>query len=869
MASLRSASPSGFLFLGLLLLAVVGHAVAQSPRERLSLNSDWRFSRFTDNPDQLSYATLKAWILPSSNDFITRAKYQRPSGISPGRNVQYVQSSFDDSKWEPVTLPHDWAIKGPFGAPGVSGSEGKLPYNGVGWYRKTLKLKSGDVSPGKNLYLEVDGAMSYASVFLNGVLVGGWPYGYNSFRLNLTPYAKAGDNILAIRLENAPNSSRWYPGAGLYRNVWLVKVNSVHVAQYGTKVTTPSVSAGSATVDLSVAIENTSNSTKRIDLVTEIYEVDASTGKATGDAKAKFKSVSVNVAGGTKQVVNSTTKLSNPKLWGPAPEQTPHLYVALSKVSAGGNGTVDSVETKFGVRTIVYDGNKGLIVNGAPVYVKGVCNHHDLGSLGAAFNWRAAERQLELLLEMGTNALRTSHNMPASELLDLTDRYGIIVIGETFDTWKTKKVDNDYHLLWDEWHEADMRSYVRRERNHPSIVAWSIGNEMPDQSSALGGQITTELQNIARQEDGTRKSTAGLNNAGPGTALVNALEIIGLNYQGEGKGTSWNSTYPSFHNRYPNKMIWGTETASTVSTRGTYIFPVTSAKTAVVGPSAGENVTTKYVSSYELYHPSWAASPDKVFIQQDNYPYVAGEFVWTGWDYIGEPTPFDNASRSSYFGIIDLAGFKKDRFWLYQARWRPEIPQAHILPHWTWPSRVGQATPVHVFTSGDEAELFVNGKSQGRKKTEKSEYRLRWDNVTYSPGEIEVVAYKNGAKWAGDSKKTVGGPAKLNVTADRTSIENDGYDLSFITVAVVDKNGDTVPQASNTISFSIEGPGEIVSTDNGDPTDMTAFPSLTRKAFSGLALAIVRSKPGSSGSLTVSAASNGLTGGKVIVQAGY
>jgi beta-galactosidase len=621
-------------------------------------------------------------------------------------------------------------------------------------------------------------------------------------------------------------------------------------------------------VDLSVTIENNSNSSKQIDLVTEIYEVDASTGKATGDAKATIDRVSVSIAGGAKKTLNSTAELSNPKLWGPAPEQTPNQYVAVSKLSAGGNGTVDSVETKFGVRTIVYDGNKGLIVNGVHVYVKGVCNHHDLGSLGAAFNLRAAERQLEILLEMGTNALRTSHNMPASELLDLADRFGIMVMGETFDTWKKKKVDNDYHLLWDEWHEADMRSYVRRERNHPSIVAWSIGNEMPDQSSALGGQIATELQNIARQEDGTRKSTAGLNNAGPGTALVDVLEIPGLNYQGEGKGLAWNSTYPSFHSKYPDKMIWGTETASTVSTRGTYVFPVTSGKTAIVGPSAGENVTMQYVSSYELYHPSWAASPDKVFIQQDKYPYVAGEFVWTGWDYIGEPTPFDNSSRSSYFGIIDLAGFKKDRFWLYQARWRPEVPQAHILPHWTWPSRVGKVTPVHVFTSGDEAELFVNGKSQGRKKTEASEYRLRWDNVTYTPGEIEVVAYKNGEKWAEDSKRTVGSAAKLNVTADRTSIDSDGYDLSFVTVAVVDKNGETVPHASNAISFSIDGPGEIVSTDNGDPTDMTAFPSLTRKAFSGLALAIVRSKPGSSGSLTVSAASDGLTGGEVVVQAG-
>lgn len=856
------------LLLGLLFLGILGSTFAQSPRERTSINADWRFSRFTDNPDQLSYATLKPWILPSSNDFITTAKYQRPSDTPPGSSVEYVQDSFDDSQWDSIDLPHDWAIKGPFGAPGVSGDEGSLPYNGVGWYRKKITLDSDDIKSGRQTYLEIDGAMSYASVWVNGILVGGWPYGYNSFRLDLTPYVKSGENMLAIRLENAPNSSRWYPGAGLYRNVWLVKNDAIHVAQYGTKVTTPSVSSEEATVALSVTIENSSNSSQRVDLSTEVYELDAATGKAVGSAKAKFSQSSVTVASGSKQVLNGTVNISNPKLWGPPPKQTPNRYVAVSTLSSGTNTTFDQYETRFGIRTIEYDGEKGLVVNGIPEYVKGVCNHHDLGSLGAAFNMRAAERQLEMLLEMGTNALRTSHNMPAPELLELADRFGIMVMGETFDTWKTQKVVNDYHLLWDEWHEADMRSYVRRERNHPSIVAWSIGNEMPDQSSALGGTIGKELQDIARQEDGTRKSTAGLNNAAPTTPLAQNLEIVGLNYQGEGKGLNWNSTYPTWHSAFPNKMIWGTETASTVSTRGTYLFPVTKEKTALVGEVGSEDNSTLYVSSFDLYSPTWAASPDKVFEQQDNYPYVAGEFVWTGWDYIGEPTPYSDQSRSSYFGIIDLAGFKKDRFWLYQARWRPEVPVAHLLPHWTWPSRVGQVTPVHVFTSGDEAELFVNGKSAGRKKTAKSQYRLRWENVTYTPGEISVVAYKNGEKWAEDSRKTVGNATKLDMTADRTTISNDGYDLSFVTVAVVDKNGDTVPEASNSISFSISGPGEIVSTDNGNPTDMTAFPSTTRKAFSGLALAIVRSKPGESGSITVSASSSGLEGGKVEVQSG-
>lgn len=432
----------------LLLFLTFEHAVAQTSGDRTSLNAGWRFSRFTYNPDSLSYDVLKQWILPSSNDFITRAKYQRPSGTPPGSNVQYVQNSFDDSNWDPINLPHDWAIKGPFGAPGVSGSEGKLPYNGIGWYRKKITLDSEDLKSDKQLYLDIDGAMSYASVWVNGVLVGGWPYGYNAFRLNLSPYVKVGENQLAIRLENAPNSSRWYPGAGIYRNVWLVRSNAIHIAQYGTKVTTPSVSPIQATVDLSVTVENSSNSTQQVDLITEIYEIDTMTGKIGESAKAKFESKSVRIIGGTKQVLNSTVQLDNPKLWGPPPNQSPNQYVAISELSIGDYSTIDKYETRFGIRTIDYSGSKGLLINGERVYVQGVCNHHDLGSLGAAFNLRAAERQLEMLLEMGTNALRTSHNMPAPELLALADRYGIMVMGETFDTWKNQKVDNDYHLLW-------------------------------------------------------------------------------------------------------------------------------------------------------------------------------------------------------------------------------------------------------------------------------------------------------------------------------------------------------------------------------------------------------------------------------------
>jgi beta-galactosidase len=867
-----------FLLLGfltsLLLHAASAYATVEpraqaAGRERTSLNSGWRFSRFTSNPDSLTYDTLKPWILPAANSFITGAPYKRPSGTAPGSNLNFTKADFNDKSWEQLSVPHDWAIKGPFDAPGVGGGLGRLPINGVGWYRRTLSIDADTVKSGKSIYLDVDGAMAYAAIWLNGNLVGGWPFGYNSFRLDLTSFAKAGDNQLALRVDNALDSSRWYPGAGIYRNVWLVTVNPVHVAQYGTFMTTPKVSAQQATLNLAIDIENLGNASQQVEVVTAVYELDAASRKASGKVVATFPSLKVDVGSGSKKTVNGTVAVQNPKLWGPPPAQTPNEYIAISTLSING-AAVDAYETIFGIRSITYDANTGVHVNGQAVRVQGTCNHHDLGSLGAAFNNRAAERQIQMLQEMGNNALRTSHNPPAPEFLDIADRLGVMVMDEIFDAWKNGKTNNDFHRIFADWHEPDLRSFIRRDRNHPSIIAWSVGNEIPEQSNADGGATGKMLRDIAHQEDPTRLVTAAMNGAGPGTALADAMDIAGLNYQGEGNGASWSSSYPSFHSKYPNKMIWSTESASTVSSRGVYLFPVTTEKTAVVGNNAGQggDGTAHHVSAYELYSPSWAASPDKVFEQQDRHPYAAGEFVWTGWDYIGEPTPYDS-SRSSYFGIIDLAGFKKDRFYLYQARWRPDLPMVHVLPHWTWSNdRVGQVTPVHVFTSGDEVELFVNNVSAGRKKRGQYEYRVRWSNVTYSPGSIRAVAYKNGKEWASDTRKTAGAAASLNVTADRTTITGDGQDLSFITVAVVDSAGNPVPQASNQITFSVtSGPGKIVSTDNGDPTDKVPFPSLNRKAFSGLALAIVRSEPGAKGAIVIEAKSNSLTGGRVVITA--
>jgi beta-galactosidase len=863
----------GFLTL-LLSTPISAHAVKQvraqaAGRERTSLNAGWRFARFTSNPDGLSYNTLKPWILPSANNFLSGTPYKRPTGTAPGANVNFTRSDFNDKSWEQLSVPHDWAIKGPFDAPGVGGGLGRLPINGVGWYRRNLSISQDIVTSGKSVFLDVDGAMAYSAVWLNGQLAGGWPWGYNSFRIDLTQYVKAGDNQLALRVDNALDSSRWYPGAGIYRNVWLVTVSPVHVSQYGTYVTTPKISAQEATVNIAIDIENKGNNSQQVEVVTSLYEFDATAKKATGQAVATFPTLRLDVAGQAKKTINGSTTVQNPKLWGPAP-QKPNQYIAVTTLSMNGTA-IDVYETPFGIRTVTFDANTGVHVNGQAVRIQGTCNHHDLGSLGAAFNYRAAERQVQMLQEMGNNALRTSHNPPAPEFLDIADKLGHMVLDELFDAWNQAKTTNDFHLIFPDWHEPDTRSFIRRDRNHPSVIAWSVGNEIPEQSSAAGGATGKMLRDIVKSEDSTRLVTSAMNSAGPNTALADAMDVIGLNYQGEGNGASWSSSFPNFHSKFPNKPIWTTESASTVSSRGVYLFPVTNEKTAVVGNNAGQggNATIRQVSAYELYSPSWAASPDKVFEQQDRHPYVAGEFVWTGWDYIGEPTPYDE-SRSSYFGIIDLAGFKKDRFYLYQARWRSDLPMVHVLPHWTWgQDRVGQVTPVHVFTSGDEVELFVNGKSAGRKKRAQYDYRLRWSNVTYSPGSIRVVAYKNGKEWATDERKTAGAPASLNVTADRTSITADGQDLSFVTVAVLDKDGNPVPQASNLITFSITtGQGKIVSTDNGDPTDTTPFPELSRKAFGGLALAIVRAEAGVKGEIVVEAKANGVVGGRVVLTAG-
>jgi beta-galactosidase len=875
-------------------------------RERIAINDGWKFMKYTSSPDKLIYDirpevadrndnivadskpteavtvtsttnVLKNWILPSANDFIKdpTKQHQRPDG-NPGTDFPFVQASFNDASWETVTLPHDWAINGPFfkGDPAeVGGGMGRLPSPGVAWYRRKLTIPITDKD--KIIYLDIDGAMSYAMVWLNGNLVGGWPYGYNSFRLNLTPYLKpGGDNQLAIRLDNPANSARWYPGGGLYRNVWLTKLAPLHVAQWGTFIHTKNVSAAAATVELAITIENSSTTEQRYDLATAIFTINEKTGKA-GNKIAVFPRTTNTIPAGKKIQTNNSVVIKNPLLWGPVPSQKPNLYLAVTKVYTNGK-LIDEYETRFGIRSLQFDAEKGLLVNGKPVRIQGVNQHHDLGALGAAFNTRAAERQLELLRELGCNAIRLSHNPPAPELLELTDSMGLLVIDEIFDSWERKKTPHDFHLIFPDWYEPDTRSFIRRDKNHPSIIAWSFGNEVGEQYTGdTGAAVARKLADIVHDEDSTRPATASMNYSKPDMPFPAALDILCLNYQGEGirdapayaqlKGIRTPPLYPAFHSKFPNKMIVSSETASALSSRGTYIFPVYNGNSAPVSDSTGGDATNKFVSAYELYTAAFGASPDKVFSSQDKHPYVAGEFVWSGWDYLGEPTPYYSA-RSSYSGIIDLAGFKKDRFYLYQARWRPNLPMAHILPHWTWPERTGLITPVHVFTSGDEAELFLNNRSLGKKKKGPYEYRLRWDSLVYEPGILRVVAYKNGKPWATDTVQTAGAAAKLQLQADRSLIKANGTDLSFITLKVTDAHGVLAPEASDLITFSISGPGEIVATDNGDAANLEPFSSAARNAFKGLALVIVRAKKGAPGTITVTASAKGLTSAKTSIK---
>lgn len=779
---------------------------------RSSFNSDWRFARYGTMPD----GTVK----------------EEPVGVE--------RAELDDSHWRTVHAPHDWGIEGPF-RNDLPGNTGKLPWTGIGWYRKHFNVSTDDKE--KRFFIDFDGAMSHAKVWLNGEFLGQWPYGYASFRLELTPHLHFDrENILALRLDNPPNSSRWYPGGGLYRNVWIVKTGPVHVAHRGSFVTTSSAGQGKSAVHIRTEIENQSSDPIQIDIRVDIREA----GNQTVVASAPECRVRIP-AGGTG-TCGADVILNSPKLWS---LKSPILYNATTTLRANSR-QIDAVETLFGVREVEFTQDRGFLLNGTRVRINGVCNHHDLGLLGTAVNEKALERQIRLLQEMGCNAIRTSHNPPAPELLDLCDRMGMLVLDEAFDCWVTGKTPNDYSTLFKEWHEKDIRAFVRRDRNHPCVIAWSSGNEIREQDD---GVLAATLREIFRSEDSTRVVTAGCDNPKAGfNGFQNSVDVFGYNYKPH--------LYGKFHETHPLKPLWGTETASCVSTFGEYVFPVSDDKSM--------GLSKFQMSSYDLYAPAWATIPDVEFEAQDRNPFVAGEFVWTGFDYLGEPTPFADStspSRSSYFGIFDLCGFKKDRFYLYQSRWRPDLPMAHILPHWNWEDRIGKITPVHVYTSGDEAELFLNGQSLGRKKKQPFEYRLRWDEVRYAPGELNVIAYKEGREWASDAVTTTGPAVKLELTTENNLINADGHDLAFVNVVVEDRNGRRVPKASSLIRFNLTGPAALAAVGNGDPTSLEPFQSVQVKAFHGQCLVIVRSIERMPGAIRLTAESEGLTSGILTLSA--
>lgn len=850
-------------------------ANASMVRERININRDWRYQ--IDDPDgadtALHYSQLKPYLLPCANDFIIFGKrYQRPEG-NPGENIAYVKSDFDDSEWRHLNLPHDWAIEGPFNID-YNGSTGKLPYWGIRWYRKTLELSQDDA--GKQIYLDIDGAMSYASVWCNGQYVGGWPYGYASFRLDLTPYIRAGQkNVLAIRLDNPDDTSRWYPGSGIYRNVWLVKTSPVHVEQWGTFVRNQQVDSENAVMEMGVNIENHAGKDVQVKLQTSVY-LQGKDGRPVGEEVTQSMTKDIAIKKDSWSSARFQFKVDKPKLWD---IDTPNCYVAVSRVFMDGK-EMDSYETPFGIRTIEFTHDQGFMLNGQKVAIKGVCMHHDLGALGAAFNEVAAERQLRIMKEMGANAIRTSHNPPAPELVALCDRMGLMMQLELADTWQKGKRKNDYNLLFDDWSEADMRSLVRHYRNHPSVIMWSIGNEMPDQTTDQGVIIARNLTAYCHDEDPTRPTSLGCNKRDAVFRdIVNQVDIFGLNY--------FHKTYPVFKEQNPTRRYHASETSSATSSRGEYFFPVTT--------DVNDSRSGFQLSSYDMTTIGWGCAPEVQFKMNEEYPFMSGEFVWTGFDYLGEPTPYNKdltnllnfsdpnelekarkeleelgkiktPSRSSYFGIVDLCGFPKDRYYNYKSYWRPDVPTVHILPHWNWQERIGEITPVHIYTSGDAVELFLNGKSLGRREKAHSYDRLTWDDVRYEPGSLKAIAYKNGQKWAEELVETTGKPAALQVTAEKTELKSDGTDLSFIRVAVVDSQGRVVPRSKNHLKFSVTGPAEIIATDNGDATSLLPFQLSERDAYNGLALVILRSQYMKQGKVVLTVESKGLPKQKIALK---
>lgn len=786
-----------------------------------------------------------------------RSEYLLEKGwkFTKGEVSNAEMPAFNDAKWETVDIPHDWAIFGPFDknndlqnvavtqnfetqASLKTGRTGGLPYVGIGWYRTTFHS-----TPGKQTTLIFDGAMSEARVFVNGKEACFWPCGYNSFYCDVTSLVNEDgkNNTLAVRLENRPQSSRWYPGAGLYRNVHVVTTEKIHVPVWGTQITTPYVKDEYASVCLRTTILNAEKT--ELTVVTDIIDADGQV------VSSKTNKGVINHG----QPFTQNFIVERPKLWSP---ETPVLYKAVSKIYSG-DTLLDTYSTRFGIRTIEYIADKGFYLNGKRRKFQGVCNHHDLGPLGAAINVAALRHQLTLLKEMGCDAIRTSHNMPAPELVELCDEMGFMMMLEPFDEWDIAKCDNGYHRFFNEWAEKDMVNMLRQYRNNPCVVMWSIGNEVPTQWSPEGYKVAKFLQDICHREDPTRPVTCGMDQVK--SVLANGfaamLDIPGLNYRAH--------LYDEAYERLPQNIILGSETSSTVSSRGVYKFPVER--------KAGAMYDDHQSSSYDLEYCNWSNIPDIDFARAEDHEWTIGQFVWTGFDYLGEPSPYDtNAwpNHSSMFGIIDLASIPKDRYYLYRSVWNKEAETLHILPHWNWEGREGEKTPVFVYTNYPSAELFINGKSYGRQTKHKNgtvenRCRLMWHDAVYQPGEVRVVAYdEQGNPVAEKTVRTAGKPHHIELVTDCSSLQADGKDLAYVTLRIVDKDGNLCPNDGRLVSFKVKGAGKYRASANGDPTCLDLFHKPEMHAFGGMLTVIVQSGE-KTGEIELQATAKGIKTGTI------
>ncbi len=764
------------------------------------------------------------------------------------------------TKWQSVRVPHDWAIYGPFDrkhdlqvvaveqngerqSTAKTGRTGGLPFLGQGTYRRTFNVAD---TAGRAITLIFDGAMSNAHVKVNGVEVAYWPYGYNSFFADVTKAVVPGENELVVELENFERASRWYPGAGLYRNVHLVSTDRVHVPVWGTQVTTPVVNANEASVVVETEVAGATPNEK-LQIQTDIVAPD---GKVIESKRHLY------VARG--QNYRESFLVRNPALWS---TESPTRYTAVTRIYRG-DELLDTYSTRFGIRSLEYLPELGFRLNGKPTKFKGVCNHHDLGPLGAAVNRSALIHQVEMLKDMGANAIRTSHNMPAPELVEICDSLGMMMMVEPFDDWGFRpKSPNGYGSVFGEWAERDITNMVKHYRNSPSVVMWSIGNEVPSQWGPTGMDELQMLQGLVKRLDPTRPVTCGMDNINPvlQNGFAAALDIPGFNYKPD--------RYEKALGQLPQGMILGSETASTVSSRGVYHFPVSFEKyhNTVRTPD-------NQSSSYDNETCDWSNTPDIDFYM-DKQPWVLGQFVWTGFDYLGEPSPYDTdawPNHSSVFGIIDLASLPKDRYYLYRSQWNESDKTLHILPHWNWPDRVGEVTPVFVYSSYPKAELFLNGKSQGVREfndsTLQTRCRLMWNDVRYEPGELKVVAYdKDGREAAVKTLRTAGKPDHLVLTANRKELLANGDELAYITVQVADKEGNIIPTDARRVKFAVKGEGSFEATANGDPRSLSSFQQPEIELFSGAATAIVRGGK-KAGELRFTATAKGVKPATIILQ---